>query len=427
MPTVRGWLVGLSGLGALVAGIAFGARPVQQVGVGLMVLPIAAVAVVHWTTGELRAIRSISPPRVHAGRPVTVSLELHNRSRSKTPLLLLEDRLPWELSGRARFAIQGLEGGGTRRASLSVAPPRRGKYVVGPLLVSVLDPFSLAQSRREMAGDTEFLVYPKAERLALPRDLGEQRSIAVSTLKQPTGARGEDFYTLREYVEGDDLRKVSWPATAKRGRYMIRQEETPWHTRATILLDDREEAYRGSGSFMAFERAIETTAAVVDLYGRTGYTFRLSTALNAGLKHSRGTDHTHRCLELLATCERHAKEDAFLVRLAELESGGSAEGTFVCVAGDLTPAEAHAIVRCRRRFRQIIVVVAPEHRYGAGTTRGRWERESATVEVSRLLAKSGVRCLVLGPDEPLTAVWAGLSSGRGSAGEDRWELKPERA
>ena len=59
---------------------------------------------------------------------------------------------------------------------------------------------------------------------------------------------------MREYVEGDDLRKIHWPATAKRGGFMIRQEETPWHTRATILLDDRVESHGGIGESSSFER-----------------------------------------------------------------------------------------------------------------------------------------------------------------------------
>jgi hypothetical protein len=134
-------------------------------------------------------------------------------------------------------------------------------------------------------------------------------------------------------------------------------------------------------------------------------------------------------MDLLATIQsRPAGEpDPFLVRLAELEGGGGAEGTLVAVAGKLTPGEAAMLARCRRRFRQIVVVLLPEHRFAQGSTRDRWEGERASREIVTLLARSSVRCLVLGPDEPLTLAWASLSGRVISGNEERWDLKPELA
>jgi uncharacterized protein (DUF58 family) len=141
--------------------------------------------------------------------------------------------------------VHGIEASGSRRAGFVMKAVRRGRYDIGPLQVGFVDPFGLARVRWRALGVSRFLVHPRVERLATPYDMGERRSLASTARRQPTGARGEDFYTLREYVEGDDLRKVHWPSTAKRGTYMIRQEETPWHTRSTILVDDRAQGHAG--------------------------------------------------------------------------------------------------------------------------------------------------------------------------------------
>jgi uncharacterized protein (DUF58 family) len=426
LPTPRGWFVAATGVTLVVLGIGLDAPPLEQVGFGVLALPFVAAFVIRRSGHDVDVRRTVSPVRSHAGHPVNVELEIQNHGRAKTPLLLLEDNLPWELAGRARFAVQGIESEGTRSTSITVRPPRRGRYELGPLTISVLDPFGLVRRSFIGAGTSSFLVYPKVEPLAMPRDRGEQRSLAVSALRQPTGARGEDFYTLREYVEGDDLRKVHWPATARVDKVMIRQEETPWHTRATVLLDDRATS---TGGGAAFDRAVEVTASVCDLYSRSGYSFRLAAAHEQGVLPGRGADHLHRCMDLLATIQARpaGATDPFLVRLAELEGGGGAEGTLVAVAGKLTAGEAAMLVRCRRRFRQIVVVLLPEHRFAQGSTRDRWEGERAVREVVTLLARSSVRCLVMGPDEPLTAAWASLS-GRGAKGnEERWDLKPELA
>ena len=54
---------------------------------------------------------------------------------------------------------------------------------------------------------------------------------------------GEDFYALRPYVVGDDLRRVHWPSTARHDELMVRQDELPWQGRATVLLDVRRGAH----------------------------------------------------------------------------------------------------------------------------------------------------------------------------------------
>lgn len=429
MPTPRGWAVLTMGLGLAIAGRMLAAPPVEQVGVGVLALPIVGAVIIRRSGQGVNVSRSVTPARAHAGQPVKLTLDIVNEGRTRTPLLLLEDHLAWELTGRARFAVQGIEPEGSRSTSLTVRPPRRGRYRVGPLTISVLDPFGLVRRSFTAAGLTDFLVYPRVEPLSMPRDRGEQRSLAVSALRQPTGARGEDFYTLREYVDGDDMRKVHWPATARTDRVMIRQEETPWNTRATVLLDDRASAHSSGGG--SFDRAVEVTASICDLYGKARYSFRLAAANDPGVAAGRGKDHYHRCLDLLATIPARPLDprepDPLLVRLTELEAGASAEGTLVVVVGDLSAAEASMIARCRRRFRQIFVVLLPQHRFAQGATRDRWEGERSAREVVTLLARSGVRCLVLGQDESVGSAWASLS-GRGNAGnEERWDLKPELA
>jgi len=288
----------------------------------------------------------------------------------------------------------------------------------------MVDPFALARVRKLAGGATPLLVYPRIEQLILPRDLGARRSLSVSPLRQPTAATGEDFYTLREYVEGDDLRKIHWPSTAKRQRYMIRQEETPWHNRATIVLDDRASAYEGE----AFERAVEGAASLVDLYHRSGYTFRLTGAHHAGSGSSRGANHRSTCLDHLATIQRKSlgsgPDPMLIARFAELEARSTAEGTLVVIGGDFEPEAAVAMTRCRRRFKQVIAITYPSHRFGPGSTKSRWEGEKNTLEVMRLLGRSGVRTIVIGPGDSLRTGWGSLSRVT-SGGETSWDRKPE--
>lgn len=427
MPTARGWLTAAAGVVVWALGRALDATPLEQIGAALVIVVVAATIVVRARRARIDVARSISPPRAPSGRLVTVELHLTNGGRTPAPLVLLDDRLPMELAGHARFALNGVEPGGSRSVTYRIRPALRGRYDVGPLRLSFVDPFGLARSDARGTGVSSFLVYPRIEHLTLPRDLGEQRSVAVSSLRQPSGARGEEFYTMREYVEGDDLRRIHWPSTAKRARPMIRLEETPWHTRATIVLDDRRGAHDGFAESSSFERSVEACASLADLYHRSGYSFRVTGAHDAGVPTGKGSAHLHRCLDLLATARARPSDgdDPLATRLAELQSTASPEGTLVVVSGHLAPEEAVLLSLCKRRFRQVIVVWFPAHRYGGAGTKARWEGERRTHDVVRLLARAGMPALVLGPEDGLGRAWTSLSTPHPHARESRWDPKAE--
>jgi uncharacterized protein (DUF58 family) len=429
VPTARGWLVAATGIAVTVVGALLGTGAVEQIGVALVVLVAVAVGVVRLSHHDIEVTRRVSPHRASPGRPVTVTLDLDNLGRGAAPLMLLEDRLPRGLGGRSRFALAGLEPRGRRTMSYEVRPARRGRYVIGPTKMSFVDPFGLASRRGLAVAESVIVIHPFVERLVMPRDTGERRSLASSALRQPTGATGEEFYTLREYTEGDDLRKIHWPSTAKRGKYMIRQEETPWHTRATVVIDDRAAPYEASDT--AFERAVEAAAALVNLWNRSGYSYRLTGGHNPGLPTGKGSEAFHHALDLLATLALHppsrspGEADALLGRLVSLEAGAGPEGTLVVVTGTPSSQVALAVARCRKRFRSVTVICFPGHRFGSAPTKDRWDGERVTNEAVALMSRSGIRPIVMGPSEALGSAWASATAGRARGGEPDWAQRPE--
>ena len=428
MPSIRGWALTLTGTAIWGVGIAFGSEPLQTLGFALVALVLIAVAVVRLGRHDVELSRRVSPERANAHQPITVSLSVANRGRGPAPLLLFEDKLPYGISGRGRFAVNGIESGGSRETSYKIEAASRGRFDIGPLEVTVTDPFGLARTKTSGLGPTRLLVHPRIERLSLPRDMGERRSAAASALRQPTGPRGEDFYTLREYAEGDELRKIHWPSTAKRGKLMIRQEETPWHMRATILVDDRRRVHEGEGTQSSFEHAIEGAASVVDLYHRSGYGFRLAASHHEGVANGKGTHHYNRCLDVLAMAQlrgpRTEDDDSLLSRLSEIESRGGSEETLVVLGGSLDMEMANALGRCRRLYKQVLVASWPAHRFGDASTKSRWAGESEIVNLSTVLARSGVRVLVMGPGERLSQAWSSTST-KFRGGDRSWAQKPE--
>ena len=67
------------------------------------------------------------------------------------------------------------------------------------------------------------------------------------------------FHRLREYVIGDDLRKVHWPSTARLGKLVVRQYVDTAQPYTMVLVDLRPEVYSPD----SFEEAIDVAASVV--------------------------------------------------------------------------------------------------------------------------------------------------------------------
>ena len=272
MLTGRGLAVVGGALALWVASRLTGAPTLHIVSVGLLALVPLAYALVRFLRPDLHATRRVSPRRAFPGTRVSVEVEIHNRG-GRTPLLLLEDRLPATLGASARAVLGTLPPGARQSVSYHVVPRARGRYRIGPLWAAVADPFDLVRRRVELPGRHELIVFPEIEDL---------RSISTAP---PTGSAGEsstrqlfrsgdEFYTMRSYEIGDDLRRIHWPSTARSGELMIRQDEASRRATAVLFIDTRDSAFPSDDPF---ERAIYAGASIGNHYARAGYTLRLST------------------------------------------------------------------------------------------------------------------------------------------------------
>ena len=188
------------------------------------------------------------------GTRVTVRLDVTNPSSLPTSFLLLEDRLPPALGRPARLVVTGVGGRGTQRASYSIVPQARGRYGIGPLTVDRTDAFGLSRRRVVLEGREELLVTPEIEDLRAPSEAASGSSVGGARSRQLLRT-GEEYYTMRGYQEGDDLRRIHWPSVARTGELMIRQDEASRRAGGLIYVDSRE-ALLGPARGPAFERAV---------------------------------------------------------------------------------------------------------------------------------------------------------------------------
>jgi uncharacterized protein (DUF58 family) len=143
-----------------------------------------------------------------------------------------------------------------------VPTERRGVVPVGPLRVTRSDPLGLLTLARTHGGTTTVWVHPRIHPLrAVPA--GMARSLDGRIDKVPQGSI--TFDSLREYVVGDELRRVHWRSSAKVGELMVREQVDTSEPTIVVLLDDRAAAHPGvrDGVAETFESACEAAASVI--------------------------------------------------------------------------------------------------------------------------------------------------------------------
>src|SRR6266508_4555564 len=336
-----------AGVALYLAGRLTGASELYMLAVAALLLPLGGFVIVRWGTYRLGCTRSLRPVRTAVGGRISVTVRLRNLGRLETGVLLLEDRLPYQLGPPARFVVPGIAGDDRELLNYEINAGARGRYTVGPLAVRLSDPFGLAQVTSELAGTSEVVVHPKVESLA-PPSLGGELASAASTKVRHLFSQGDEFYTTRDYRAGDDLRKVHWRSSAKRGQLMIRQEERPWQARALIALDLRRGAHRGQGGQASFERMVSIAASIAVRLGASGYELGMITDEGQQVRPIDSADQATAMLDFLAGVD--TTRSTSLIPLADRLGRMTGEGLLIGVLTVPSAEEAAALARCRLGF-----------------------------------------------------------------------------
>jgi uncharacterized protein (DUF58 family) len=258
-PTARGVGTVLAG-GALIAGgFTYGYPELVVVGAAGVVAAVCAVAYVAFGL-RLTVTRQVEPERVTRGEACRQTLTVRNSSRFRGVTLIAHDVCG---AGTVPVPLLRLRPGHDTAVTYPVPTARRGVVRVGPLRVTRRDPLGLVGVARNNGGTAQVWVHPRTHPLvAVP--VGVARSLDGRVDKVPHGTI--TFDALREYVIGDELRKVHWRTSARVGQLMVREDLDTSLPRVVVLVDDRRAVYRDVtevGESDDFEAVCEAAASVI--------------------------------------------------------------------------------------------------------------------------------------------------------------------
>jgi uncharacterized protein (DUF58 family) len=409
--TRRGQVVVGLGIGGVVTSFVLSQRDLMRVGILLLALPLLSAWLVARTRYRLSSARGLRPTRVSVDQPATSVVRVQNVSRLPSGLLLVEDSVPWQLGRPQRFVIDRLEPGGRRDVRYELRGALRGRYTVGPVSVQLVDPFGFCRATRLFSTTDTLTVVPAIVALpAIPvggdwSGLGEARSRAVASA-------GEDDVIPREYRHGDDLRRVHWKSTARSGELMVRREEHPWRTRATVYLDTRAVAHRGEGPASSFEWAVSASASMACHLARRGYAVRVVDAegswLRPGLEGAdalSGPEAEGPLLDVFATVTTTEGRDPGVRDAAS--RARVRDGLLVAVLGDLDVEQAESVAALRHGNASALALVLDTSGWASRST---MPEDGRAARVAALLVSAGWRVALCGPQTELVDAWLGLAA-----------------
>lgn len=397
--TVRGRAFIAAGVTAIVCAAILGQPALTRVGVLVLALPLVTVVVIGRSRYRLALVRTVTPQLVSAGQPARVNLSLTNEGRTPSGVLLLEDHVPYVLGTRPRFVLEGIGHGWRRNVSYQVRSEVRGRFEIGPMSVRVNDPFGLVELGRAFRTTVPLIVTPRT--VPLPNiPLGGAWTGSGDNRPRAFAMGSAEDVTVREYRRGDDLRRVHWRSSARTGELMVRREEQPWQSRATLFLDNRLRAHRGQGIASSLEAAVSAAASIAVHLSHRGFTVRLVTAAGedpASSWHYRDADlNTGPLLEALAVVQP--------VQAARFDTGWMTEqghgGLTVAVLGGIEAMDVPVLRRMQHHAGSSLAVALDVEAWVSA--------DGGNGGATPVLAQQGWRAVALRPRDRLDAVWQEL-------------------
>jgi uncharacterized protein (DUF58 family) len=441
--TPRGRLLVAAGLVLLLVGAFLGERALVQLAIFVLALPVLSAATVATERFRLGARRTVTPARVPRGESADVVLDITNADTRPGGLWVLTEHVPADLGSSPRFLVERLPDGQTETLRYTVHGHRRGRHVLGPLRLRLVDPFGLVERSAVGADTAPLLVVPRVRALGSGGPAGghggggegSRRTIAV---------HGEDDVSTREYRHGDDLRKVHWRATARMGELMVRLEERPWRAQATLLLDTRSRAHLiaghrtgatapagwtgpdgdGSPPPDSLEWLVEAAASIGTVLAGRGAMLRAVTDAGELVPPSgRGQLSAEDLLDRLATVGP-SRVPGLTVGVEQL-CRAAGDGPVICLLGAVGPDDVEGLIRGRSGPTVDAAVLADIESWAdTGLGRGRRDLSAASRgilakqrdDAAALLRQAGWRVSVARADRSVAEVWAELGGPAAAAG-----------
>jgi uncharacterized protein (DUF58 family) len=239
---------------------------------------ILSLILPRYSVRGIHASRTLLPTAFE-GEVVPISVQMRNDNRSSRFMIQTVDFFPAAEDGlrMPMSFVAKLEGKASREYTYQVTCYKRGEYAIGPLRIRSAYPLGIASVEKTMEQTVlPLLVYPQVFEISrLPLVSGS--SMPMSGVEAVSKAGGsEEFFGTREYRQGDSLRYIHWPSTARHSQMIVKEFEIRAATEVTLLLDLHKDSDIGTGKETTLEYAVKIAASIAQYALQRGHAVQLA-------------------------------------------------------------------------------------------------------------------------------------------------------
>jgi uncharacterized protein (DUF58 family) len=306
---------------------------------------LVIVAVIDWRTSQLPKGLSISREfggRFAVGAETEVRIHIQNGSNVTVKIIVKDEYPPQMILNGVREGSINVGAQASATLIYGLTPPRRGRFEFGHTAVRFRSRWNLVWCETKANPPTAVKVYPNMRRAreAELKALGA-RSVVSSHRKTSWRGEGREFESMRDYVRGDELRHISWTATARRGKLTTRQYQIERDQTILIALDAGRLMTARIESETKLDSAVHATLALISAAARAGDNAGLvvfGRKIKNYLPPSRGRDHIESALEALYAVEPEMIEPSY-ARAFEFIAANSKRRALIVLLTDLVDEE----------------------------------------------------------------------------------------
>jgi hypothetical protein len=268
-------------------------------------------------------------------------------------------RVRWRFE-RARVGEAGvpdLAPGQEAEVGLRLTPVRRGLLRFNGATLARLDPLGLVRAHSTVASPQSLLVLPRRYPLPPITLPGAQRYQRGGVALASSVGESEEFVALRDYRQGDPLRRVHWRSWARVGRPIVKEYQDEFFVRHALVLDtfaspaDDEVFEEAISTAASFACSISTQESLLDLLfvGTQAYCFTTG----------RGVAHTDQMLEVLAVVRPRGGKGFDALETLVLNHAGLISGC-ICILLAWDAPRQRLVSRLRMMGVPMLVLVIKE-------------------------------------------------------------------
>ena len=323
----------------------------------LVVLVVLVVDLLLAPTPKALSYRRIGPDSVRIGEQTRTTLVVTNHGNRRLRGLLRDGWPPSAGATPSRHALD-LPAGERRQLVTTLVPVRRGDRDADAVTVRSLGPLGLAARQRSVPVPGRLrALHPFPARKHLPSRLAVLRQLDGRAALRTRG-QGTEFDSLRDYVDGDDVRSIDWRATARRQHLVVRTWQHEQHRRIVIVVDSSRTSAGRVGDWPRLDAAMDAALLLTALAGHARD--RVQVVAGDRVVHARvtGTDRAqllHDTISTLAPVEAALVEADWSVLAAEVNRLGRQRALVVL----LTALESSAV---EQGLLPVLPALAAHHR-----------------------------------------------------------------